>query len=135
MSQTWNLCKPIKTDDDIDLLMSWMEEIYGNLAMINYPYPTNFLAPVPGHPVSAVCERLLDTSLTGKALAVAIIEALSIYTNYTGQARCTSIDSSTEGIDEKAWEFQVLQLNSNKQNMFSKTRYRVLKFNFFYFKN
>lgn len=52
LSTTWKLCKPLKTSNDVKELKSWLSDVYTNLAMINYPYPTNFLAPVPANPIS-----------------------------------------------------------------------------------
>jgi hypothetical protein len=52
LSTTWKLCKPLKTSDDVKDLKSWLSDVYTNLAMINYPYATNFLAPVPANPIS-----------------------------------------------------------------------------------
>lgn len=51
LSQKWNLCSPLTSDNDVSTLKEWVSELYVNLAMINYPYPANFLTPLPGHPV------------------------------------------------------------------------------------
>jgi len=52
LSTNWKLCKPLKKDDDVKDLKSWLSNAYTNLAMINYPYPSDFLAPVPANPVA-----------------------------------------------------------------------------------
>jgi lysosomal Pro-X carboxypeptidase len=52
LSTNWKLCKPLKTADDVKELKSWLSDVYTNLAMINYPYPSNFLVPVPANPIS-----------------------------------------------------------------------------------
>lgn len=107
LSTNWKLCKELKTNEDVDNLIEWAEDIYGNIAMVNYPYPTNFLAPIPAYPVRRVCEVLQDQSLVGKNLALAIINALSVFTNFTGTNKCIRTDSSSGAIDEAGWDFQV----------------------------
>jgi len=52
LSTNWKLCKPLKTGDDVEDLKSWLSDAYTNLAMINYPYPSDFLLPVPAKPVA-----------------------------------------------------------------------------------
>jgi hypothetical protein len=56
LSTTWKLCKPLKTSDDVKDLKRWLSDVYANLAMINYPYATDFLAPVPANPISVSSE-------------------------------------------------------------------------------
>lgn len=51
LSHKWNLCSPLTNDNDVSTLKDWVSELYVNLAMINYPYPANFLTPLPGNPV------------------------------------------------------------------------------------
>jgi lysosomal Pro-X carboxypeptidase len=51
ISLRWKLCSPLKNDDDVLKLKEWISEVYVNLAMVNYPYSANFLAPLPGNPV------------------------------------------------------------------------------------
>lgn len=47
----WNLCHPINGTEDIDDLKDWLGNVWTNLAMVNYPYSANFLAPLPAYPV------------------------------------------------------------------------------------
>lgn len=108
ISNTFKLCEPLQSNEQVERFLDWISQIYGNVAMINYPYPTDFLNPVPGYPVREVCERLLDTSLRDKALVDAVFNAISVYTNYTGQTKCNALNSTSGKMDENAWDFQVL---------------------------
>lgn len=51
LSKEWKLCSPLKDSSDVSSLTDWISEVYVDLAMINYPYPANFLTPLPGYPI------------------------------------------------------------------------------------
>lgn len=108
LSNKWKFCKPLKNGEDYEQLVDWLKDVYGNLAMVNYPYPTNFLAELPGHPVKAMCKYLEDPRLEAKALITALGNALSVYTNFTGSSKCLNTNESiSTGISEDGWNFQV----------------------------
>lgn len=52
LSDTWKLCEPIKTAEHVGTLKDFLQEVYIDLAMADYPYETDFLAPLPGNPVN-----------------------------------------------------------------------------------
>ena len=82
--------------------------------MGDYPYATNFLAPLPGHPVNLVCKMMASTSskLEGLAGATGLV-----YNGTNGTLPC--LDPDTEyiecadptgcglGADSHAWDYQV----------------------------
>lgn len=51
LADNWKLCQPLKNSSDVQQLMSYLEDIYINLAVVNYPYEANFLTPLPAYPV------------------------------------------------------------------------------------
>ena len=51
LTDTYQLCEPLKTSVDAAALKDWLNEAYGDLTMSDYPYPTNFLNPLPAWPV------------------------------------------------------------------------------------
>lgn len=52
----------------------YLNDVYGNLAMVNYPYESTFLAPLPAYPVTQFCSYL-NASFSGTQL----IDVLSHY--------------------------------------------------------
>ncbi|KAJ8297859.1 hypothetical protein KUTeg_024390 [Tegillarca granosa] len=63
LTDTFQLCSPIKTSDDVDELKAWLQDTYVDLAMVDYPYPSNFLAPLPGWPVKYSVVDVSDTMI------------------------------------------------------------------------
>lgn len=58
LSDNWKLCEPLKTVENINTLKDFLQEIYTDLAMVNYPYETDFLAPLPGNPINVSTLRI-----------------------------------------------------------------------------
>ncbi|PIO69704.1 hypothetical protein TELCIR_08470 [Teladorsagia circumcincta] len=44
----------MSSSDDHKFLASFVREVFESMAMVNYPYPTEFLAPLPGWPVKVM---------------------------------------------------------------------------------
>lgn len=51
ITKNFKLCRPLKTRSDVQALKDWFSGIWVNLAMLNYPYSTNFMADLPANPV------------------------------------------------------------------------------------
>jgi len=52
LSSTFRLCKTLHSEADYRHFLSWLRNVFTTLAMMDYPYPTDFLAPLPAHPVN-----------------------------------------------------------------------------------
>lgn len=93
--------------DDWSGFYSYLQDVLGNLAMANYPYPANFLAVLPAYPVREFCGQINKQFDKNEDLVIAFNEALQIYSNYTGQLKC--LDTSTaydSSLGSKGWDFQ-----------------------------
>ena len=75
-------------------LKSYLTDLWTNLAMMDYPYPTSFLAPLPANPVVAVCEHLFKPYTNGIELLHMVYEAV----NYTGEAKAKEEDGNGKQI-------------------------------------
>ncbi|KAG4943477.1 hypothetical protein JHK85_048123 [Glycine max] len=51
LTKTFNLCQKLKRTKD---LYDWAEAAYSYLAMVNYPYPAEFMMTLPEHPIREV---------------------------------------------------------------------------------
>lgn len=106
ISSQWKLCHSLGKND-VKPLKDWLVNVLTNLAMINYPYATSFLMPVPANPVKAFCKYLTNSTLDGKELLVYLQKGFNIYTNYTGKTKCIDFkqDASPQ-LGDQGWDFQ-----------------------------
>ena len=53
----------------VDHLIGWVKNSFASLAMVDYPYPASYLAPLPAYPINVSCQTLLAAQdmLTGLA--------------------------------------------------------------------
>lgn len=85
----------------------WLNDVYQNLAMVNYPYANNFLAPVPAHPVREACKFLNKTFGSNDELLEGIYQAISVFQNYTGQTQCNDLSQGSGTLDASGWDYQI----------------------------
>ena len=96
-------------------MLGWIRNSFTTLAMGDYPYPTDFLAPLPGYPVKVACKMMASAS--SKLQGLADVTAI-VYNGTNGTLPC--LDPDTEyiecadptgcglGPDSRAWDYQVL---------------------------
>nr|GMC64039.1 lysosomal Pro-X carboxypeptidase [Ipomoea batatas] len=118
LSKVFHLCGELKNSYD---LSDWLESAYSYLAMADYPYPADFLMPLPGNPIKEVCRRI-DSLPDGTNILQRIFEGVSVYYNYTGTVDCFDLDDDPHGMS--GWDWQactemVMPVSSNsKTSMF-----------------
>lgn len=119
LTKTFHFCQKLENTDD---LSNWLESAYSYLAMVNYPYPANFMMPLPGNPIKEVC-RKIDDCPDGTSVLDRIFEGVSVYYNYTGDVDCFQLDDDPHGLD--GWDWQactemVMPMSSSRDtSMFS----------------
>ncbi|KYR02101.1 peptidase S28 family protein [Tieghemostelium lacteum] len=90
LSETFSLCTPLETEDDLDNLVGWIESGLSYMSNTDYPYPSNFFEPLPGNPVNLSCSILTDyinqKGNSPQQLIEGLVEMIGIYFNYTGQS-------------------------------------------------
>jgi lysosomal Pro-X carboxypeptidase len=109
LNSKFNFCNSslINKPEDWKPFYEFLQDVLGNLAMANYPYPANFLADLPAYPVREFCGQINKIPTNDEDLVSAFNEAVQIYTNFTGKTKC--IDTSTaydSSLGSKGWNFQ-----------------------------
>ena len=55
LQEIWNTCREPKSENDVMNIITRATHSLTKLAVANYPYPTDFVAPLPAWPVAAAC--------------------------------------------------------------------------------
>ena len=108
LSNIFHLCSPLTNSDD---LKAYLNEIYGDVSMANYPYSANFLNPLPAWPIKEMCNQMtksIDKYFSKNPLKLlnAIYKGVNVYNNFTGQLPCNNIDSDIPNIQMDSWDYQ-----------------------------
>jgi lysosomal Pro-X carboxypeptidase len=57
IAKIFNLCKVPTSSVEIDALINTLNGSFGTMAMVDYPYPTDFIEPLPGWPINYSCAQ------------------------------------------------------------------------------
>uniref|UniRef100_A0A5S6QIY8 Lysosomal Pro-X carboxypeptidase n=1 Tax=Trichuris muris TaxID=70415 RepID=A0A5S6QIY8_TRIMR len=120
--------------NNVTQLVNWLSDIYGTLAMVNYPYETDFLNPVPGWPVKMACNYLSDTKAASVELLNNIYKAVSVYLNYTGTVLCNKLESNYgSSVNAELWEYQtctemMMPMCNSEESMFEQHDWNETEF-------
>ncbi|XP_073517804.1 lysosomal Pro-X carboxypeptidase [Phyllobates terribilis] len=107
LSGAFHLCSPLKCQDEVAAFKNWLSETWVNLAMVDYPYPANFLEPLPAWPIKEVCKYLKNPNLDDKTLLQNLFQAINVYYNYTGNTPCLNTSQTAVGsLDDLGWSYQ-----------------------------
>ena len=87
-NEAFKFCTPLSKRDQVVAFKGYLNDLWTNIAMMDYPYDTDFLKPLPGNPIRAVCEiiqaRLTQENPNEKNVLHAIAGGVNIYNNHTG---------------------------------------------------
>ncbi|XP_042017963.1 lysosomal Pro-X carboxypeptidase-like isoform X3 [Salvia splendens] len=144
LSETFRFCKKLKSTA---ALSDWLYSAYSYLAMADYPYPADFLMPMPGNPIKEilllnetmgdsvltftwVCRRI-DNCPDGTSILQQIFEGVSVYYNYTGTVDCFDLDDDPHGMDGWNWQActeMVMPMATSKYSMFPEYSYNYTSY-------
>jgi lysosomal Pro-X carboxypeptidase len=107
INKNFRLCpkSQLKTPSDVRTLKDYLTEIWTDLAMMDYPYPTTFLAPLPADPVTAACVGLAKPYDSDQKLLQNVFTGLNVYFNYTGDSKCLDLGDEDD-IGAGMWTYQ-----------------------------
>jgi lysosomal Pro-X carboxypeptidase len=105
LAKTFRPCRTISTQADVDAIYAWLSNGFAYEAMADYPYPANFLEPMPGYPINVSCSEAMKFKSNP---VQALMAAVSVYYNYTGEAGpCSNLSKySTGALGMLSWDYQ-----------------------------
>lgn len=80
---------------EMESLIGTLTDSLGTMAMVDYPYPTNFVEPLPAWPVTVSCQeakKAFEANEGDKYQALYAIQAAGkVFYNYEGQLDCLDV--------------------------------------------
>lgn len=107
LNTNFRLCPSsvITSQANISRVKDYLTDLWTDLAMMDYPYPTDFLAPLPANPVNAACSHLSKPWANDTELLTHLFQAVSVYFNSTGNASCLDLGDEDD-IGAGMWSYQ-----------------------------
>ncbi|XP_033119205.1 lysosomal Pro-X carboxypeptidase-like [Anneissia japonica] len=107
LTKLLRLCSKVEDQEDVSGVKSWISATWFNLAMVDYPYPANFLEPLPAWPVKEVCKNMNDTEASSDAILMQVANALNVYYNFTGNQKCfNTSNQAVSSLGDLGWSYQ-----------------------------
>ena len=84
LARSFRTCEPLPDPVDGDRLTSYVNGALSTLAMLDYPYASAFVAPMPANPVRVACGRVAAAPSAASKLKGAV----DVFLNHTGETAC-----------------------------------------------
>ncbi|VDK66790.1 unnamed protein product [Onchocerca ochengi] len=103
----------MKSSDDFTSFYNYIYSAIFYMAMINYPYPADFITSLPGFPVKYACQYAKKAETNDEGLAEQLYNVINVFYNYTGKLNyhcftrnCTKTSFFQNIGEEIAWNWQ-----------------------------
>ena len=111
INDIFGLCAVPTSAAEVNSLIGTIDGSLGTMAMVDYPYPTSFVEPLPAYPVNASCQAAQaawDANPGENQALYAIAAAGTVFYNYAGQLDCLDVSVSSQGggLDDSGWSVQ-----------------------------
>ncbi|XP_037536674.1 dipeptidyl peptidase 2 [Nematolebias whitei] len=108
----FSLCQPLSCERDVHQLYGLLRNAFTLMAMLDYPYSTQFMGNMPANPVKVAC----GTMLRGPDLLANLRDTAGIVYNSTGVLTCLDLyglyvecadpTGCGLGFNSQAWDYQ-----------------------------
>ncbi|KAJ0980365.1 hypothetical protein J5N97_008620 [Dioscorea zingiberensis] len=115
LSEDFHLCRKLNSTGE---LSDWLSSAYSYLAMVDYPYPSSFLMPLPANPIKEVCKKI-DSHPNQTNTLARILAGINVYYNYTGTVDCFDLEDDPHGMNGWNWQActeMVMPMSSSREN-------------------
>ena len=118
IKEIFHLCNDLSKPSDVETLIGLLSDSLGTMSMVNYPYATNFVNPLPAWPVAASCvaaktkppssaSDVPNASVYNFTHIEALQRAANVFYNNSGQLQCLDLTAAaSSGLDGSGWEAQ-----------------------------
>eukprot|EP00828_Plagiopyla_frontata_P002200 TRINITY_DN10209_c0_g1_i1.p1 TRINITY_DN10209_c0_g1~~TRINITY_DN10209_c0_g1_i1.p1 ORF type:complete len:310 (-),score=38.39 TRINITY_DN10209_c0_g1_i1:154-1083(-) len=95
VNRAFNICtgEEVKDLQGILKVEDWLTTAYSIMAMIDYPYETNFLAHIPGWPCNKSCEAFINATNNTLSILSSMYQSALVYYNYYNEKTCLNISA------------------------------------------
>ena len=113
LAEIFNLCEVPKSSAELRILSSILNSAFGTMVMVDYPYATDFVAPLPAWPINYACDQAAAAREAHADDPLADLWATSaaamVYLNFNNQLECIDVSPKpepNEGLDDNGWSVQ-----------------------------
>ncbi|KAL3320448.1 hypothetical protein Ciccas_000861 [Cichlidogyrus casuarinus] len=107
LTSNFKLCSALPS---ATILSDYLNEFYGEIGMVNYPYAANFLDDYPAWPVRQFCAPFDDKTeaeLNNPQLLIHLLsEGLMNNKNYSGKLTCLNLNTGPVSLGIDGWNLQ-----------------------------
>jgi len=88
---SFKLCGPLQSQSDALQVIQWVQDGFTGMAMLDYPFPSDYGISLPAWPVNTTCKTLVGEIKKGKPVVEAVALAIGTIFNNTGNHTCYNI--------------------------------------------